>query len=146
MEISLTKIDNSAIQSTDGVWQDDLPELGDIAVLVRGMNNKQYRLKFEAMVRALPPSKRKNGMVDPLERDRITGVCMLEHVLLDWKNVLMSGAETPYSKDQARIFLTDPDYSKFRDGVFVAATRVGEMSEEDSAATEKNSARPSGTA
>lgn len=146
MEITLTKIDNSAIQSTDGVWQDDLPELGDIAVLVRGMNNKQYRLKFEAMVRALPPSKRKNGSVDPLERDRLTGICMLEHILLDWKNVMLNGAVIPYSKDQAREFLTDPDYSKFRDGVFVAATRVGEIAEDDNADTEKNSAKPSGTA
>jgi hypothetical protein len=145
MEITLTKVDNSAIQSESGVWQDDLPELGDIAVCVRGLNNKQYRLKFEAMIRALPPSKRRNGAVDPIERDRLTGLCMLEHVLIDWKNVLLNGVLTPYSKEQAKIFLTDPDYQKFRDGVFVAATRVGEISEEDSAATEKNLEKPSGT-
>lgn len=147
MKINSAKVDNSAIQSEEGVWQGDLPELGDIAVLVRGLNNKQYRSKFEAMVRALPPNKRKNGAVDPLERDRLTGLCMLEHVLLDWKNVQDdSGSDMPYSKDQAKVFLTDPDYQKFRDGVFVAASRVGEIAEVEDAATEKNSERPSGTA
>src|SRR4051794_20639381 len=63
VKITSAKVDSAAIQSSDGVWQDDLPELGDIAVLVRGINNRHYRLKFEAMVRALPPSKRKNGSV-----------------------------------------------------------------------------------
>lgn len=147
MKITAAKINDAAIQSMDGVWQEDLPELGDLAVLVRGLNNKQYRMKFEAMVRALPPSKRKNGNVDPIERDRLIGICMLDHVLLDWKNVEGSdGVAIPYSKDQAKIFLTDPDYQKFRDGVFVAATRVGEAIEEDLASTEKNSEKPSGTA
>lgn len=146
MKIKSARVDNAAIQSDVGVWQDDLPELGDIAVLVRGLNNKQYRLKFEAMVRALPPSKRKNGAVDPIERDRITGVCLQECALLDWRNVEDDdGKPVPYGKDQAKIYLTDPDYTKFRDGVFVAASRVGEVSEEDNAATEKNSEKPSGT-
>lgn len=147
MKITATKIDNAAVQSLDGEWQGDLPELGDIAVLVRGLNNKQYRLLFEAKVRALPPSKRKNGAVDPLERDRITGEAMVEHVLRDWRGLEDdSGNPIPYSKDQAKIFLTDPDYQKFRDGVFVAATRVGEVASEDEAVTEKNSGKPSGTA
>lgn len=144
MKMSAAKIDSAAIESDDGVWQGDLPELGDIKVKVRGLNNKQYRLKFEAMVRALPPSKRKNGAVDPIERDRIIGVCMLEHVLLDWDNV-EDPDPMPYGKDQARIYLTNPDYAKFRDGVFVGASRVGEMIEEDHAATEKNSGAPSAT-
>src|SRR3954466_8769898 len=113
MKINSAKVNNAAIQSLDGEWQGDLPELGDIAVLVRGLNNKQYRLLFEAKVRALPPGKRKNGAVDPLERDRITGESMLEHVLLGWRGVEDdNGQPIPYSKDQARIYLTDPDYSK----------------------------------
>lgn len=145
MDIKATKVDSAAIQSEDGFWQEDLPELGDIAVKVRGLNNKQYRLKFDAMVRALPPSKRKDGRVDPIERDRIIGICMLEHVLLDWKNVYHGKDELPYSKEAAKEFLTNPDFQKFRDGVFVAANRVGEQIDEDTADTEKNSAAPSAT-
>lgn len=139
MKISSSKVDSSVIQSEAGVWQDDLPELGDIAVLVRGLNNKQYRLKFEAMVRALPPGKRRNGAVDPTERDRIIGLCMFEHVLLDWKNVEDDqGNAIAYGKEQAKAFLTDPDYQKFREGVFVAATRVGDLAQADEAAIAKN--------
>jgi hypothetical protein len=146
VKITSAKVDNSAIQAEDGVWQGDLPELGDIEVLVRGLNNKQYRLKFEAMVRALPPNKRKNGAVDPIERDRITGVCLLECNLRGWRNVEDDDCvAVPYSKDQAKVYMTDPDYQKFRDGVFVASSRVGEVVAEDDAATEKNSAKPSGT-
>lgn len=147
MKITSAKVDDAAIQSMDGVWQEDLPELGDIALKVRGLNNKQYRLKFEAMVRALPPGKRKNGNVDPVERDRLIGACMLEHVLLDWKNIEdEAGNPVPYSKEQAKVYLTDPDYQKFRDAVFIAATRVGEVIESDLQATEKNFDQPSGTA
>lgn len=148
MKMSDTRIDSAAVQAEDGIWQDDLPELGDLRVKVRGLNNRQYRLKFEAMVRALPPSKRKNGAVDPIERDRIIGVCMLETVLQDWQNLEDwpdpakpgEGVEglQPYSKDRARVYLTNPDYQKIRDGIFVAASRVGEMIEEDAKETEKN--------
>lgn len=146
MKITSAKVNSAAIQAAGGEWQDDLPELGDVAVLVRGINNEQYSAKFEAMVAALPPSKRKNGRVRASERSRIMGSCMLEHVLLDWKNVEdAEGKPIPYSKEQAKMFLLDDDWMKFRDAVFVAATRVGEMSEEANAATEKNSAAPSAT-
>lgn len=144
MKMNSVKVDNAAIESEEGIWQGDLPELGDIRVKVRGLNNKQYRLKFEAMGRALPPSKRKNGSIDPIERDRLIGICMLEHVLQDWENV-EDPDPVPYSKEQARIYLTDANYQKFRDGVFIAASRVGEMIEEEDAATEKNSSKPSAT-
>ena len=147
MKVSSVKINDAAVQSEEGVWQADLPELGNMRFLVRGLNNKQYRLKFEAMVRALPPSKKKNGAIDPVERDRLTGLCLLEHALLNWDNVEgdVEGELQPYTKELAKLYLTDPDYQKIRDGVFVAASRVGEAVEEDAAGTAKNLKLPSTT-
>lgn len=144
MKLSSLKVNSAAIQK--GRWIDDLPDLGDIRVLVRGLNNPDYRRLQQKMVRALPPNKRRNGAVDPQEMDRITGVCLARHALLDWQNVEDDGGNAlPYSKEQAEEFMSNPDYRKFRDGVFIAASQVEEEDEEDNEATEKNSGQPSAT-
>jgi hypothetical protein len=124
-----------------------LPGLGDIEVLVRGTSNPDYRRRMQAMIRALPPSKRLKGVVDPVEMDRIIGTCLCDHVLLDWKNVQTDdGKQVAFSPDAARPFLTDPAYAAFRDGVLAAASSVDEELLEDHQDTEKNSAAPSTTA
>jgi hypothetical protein len=130
-----------------GRWVRDLAGLGDIEVLVRGTSNPDYRRRMQAMIRALPPSKRLKGVVDPVEMDRIIGTCLCDHVLLDWKNVQTDdGKQVAFSPDAARPFLTDPAYAAFRDGVLAAASSVDEELLEDHQDTEKNSAAPSTTA
>ena len=127
-------------------WQKDIPGMGDIELLVRSTNNPDYRKRFQAMVRALPPSKKAKGVIDPVELDRITGVCLLDHSLSDWKNVEGEKCEAvPYSKEQATIFLTTPEYGAFRDGVLTAAVSVGDEDAESEEQMEKNSAAPSDT-
>lgn len=144
MKLSQLKVDAEA--AAQGCWKRDLPGLGDIEFFVRGTNNPDYRRRFQALIRALPPSKRKNGVVDPVEMDRITGICLLDHSLTDWKNVQDdNGAPIPYSKEQAGVYLLQPDYGAFRDGVLIAAASADDDNREADNVTEKNSSAPSVT-
>ncbi len=110
------------------------------------MNNAKYRRLQQSMVRALPPSKRRAGVVDPLEMDRINGICLARHSLSDWRNIEdEAGQPLAFSVEVAEKMLTDPDMKKLRDGVFMAASQVEDEDEEENQATEKNSDQPSGT-
>ena len=120
-------------------WVKDIPGMGNIELLVRPTSNTDYRRRMQAMVRALPPSKRPKGVIDPPEMDRITGVCLCDHSLSGWKNVEDEGGkEIPYSAEQAKTFLTDPQYAGFRDGVLTAAVSVEEEEAAANEQTEKN--------
>lgn len=137
--MKMNALKTNAEAADSGRWVGDLPGLGDIKVFVRGTNNPDYRRRQQAMFRALPPNKRKKGIIDPVELDRITGVCLLDHALLDWTNVEDDdGKAIPFSKEAAEAFLTDPAYAAFRDGVLVAANTVDEEDGEADEGTEKN--------
>jgi hypothetical protein len=145
--MKFTDLKTNPAAANEGRWQKDIPGMGNIELFVRSTNNPEYRRRMQAMARALPPSKKKGGSIDPVEMDRINGVCLLDHSLSDWKNVEgENGEAVPYSYDQAKVFLTLPEWSFFRDGVFVAASTVEEEDREADAATEKNSAAPSAIA
>lgn len=144
MKLSQLKVNAEA--ASQGRWVGELQGLGDIEFFVRGTNNVGYRRRMQALIRALPPKKRKKGIVDPAEMDRIIGLCLLDHALLNWKNVTDDDdKEIPYSREQAEVYLTDPDYGAFRDGVLVAASSVDDDEEEEDEVTEKNSEKPSVT-
>ncbi len=145
--MKLSDLKSNADAANKGRWMKDLPGMGDMEFFVRGTNNPDYRRRMQALIRALPPNKRKNGNIDPLEMDRINGICLLDCSLTDWRNVEgADGQDQPYSYDQAKIYLTDPVWSKFRDGVHVAALTVEDEDAEADAVTEKNSGTPSVTA
>lgn len=146
MKLSSLKVNSDTNQN--GRWVKDLPDLGDIEVFIRSNNNPQYRRHMQALVRALPASKRKKGVVDPLEMDRINGICLAHDALCGdgWRNFQdENGVDIPFDAKTAEKIMLDPDMRKFRDGVFVAASQVDEEDEEDNAATEKNSEKPSVT-
>jgi hypothetical protein len=131
----------------NGRWVSNLPDLGDIEVFVRSINNPQYRRHQQALVRALPPSKRRSGIVDPLEMDRITSICLAHDALCGdgWRNLQdESGADISFDPKTAEQMMLDPDMRRLRDGVFIAASQVEDENEDDNKATEKNSAKPSG--
>ncbi|HEX4302831.1 MAG TPA: hypothetical protein VHZ78_08555 [Rhizomicrobium sp.] len=138
--MKLSSLKNNADIANKGRWQKDIVGLGDIELFVRGTSNPDYRRRMQSMIRALPPSKRKGGVVDPVELDRITGVCLLDHSLGDWKNVEGDdGKMSDYSYEQAKVFLTSADYASFRDGVLIAAMAVDAEDDEADGVTEKNS-------
>jgi hypothetical protein len=147
MKLSSLKVNSDTNQN--GRWVKDLPDLGDVEVCIRSINNPQYRRHQQALVRALPPNKRRNGMVDPLEMDRINGICLAHDALCGegWRNLQdEDGTDIPFDAKTAEQMMLNPEMRKFREGVFIAASQVDEESEADNKATEKNSEKPSVTA
>jgi hypothetical protein len=114
-----------------GAWVGDIPELEGIKLLVRGVNNSDWRRLQAKLIEAIPRKKRV-GRMDVDEQDRIQSTCLHSACLLDWEGLEdEEGKPIPYSKDLAHKLLFDPEYRKFRDAVVWAATFVAEQSNED---------------
>lgn len=124
MKISSLKTDLIAIGQ--GQWIDNIPEMEDLRLKVRGIGNVDYRRAFDAKVASVPAAKKIRGL-DPAERDRIVGECLVETVLLDWDGLTDdAGQARPFSVEAARPFLTDPAFARFRAAVIWAASVVAD--------------------
>lgn len=125
MKLSSLKVDAAAIE--DGEWIGNIPEMGDLEVRVRGLNNAKYRRLQTTLIDAVPRAKRQGGRLDPDEQDRITASCLTATVLLDWRGLEgEDGQPVPYSKDLATDLLSKPEFRRFREAVIWAAAQVGE--------------------
>lgn len=136
MEIGHTRVDVTKIEQ--GEWVSDIPDMGDLKLKVRGINNSDWRKIASSLVAAVPRGKKIAGRIQPDEQDRITSELVLQAGLLDWENVTQDGAPVAYSKEQARTFLTDPQYRAFRDAALWACTVVGDATSEEAKAAAKN--------
>ena len=140
MKLSTLKVDADKIEAGD--WVRNIPEMGDLGLKVRGLQNAQYRRLQAKLLDAVPRSQRQGGRVDPDVMDGIMSSCLLSTVLLDWDGLEdEAGAAVAYSKEQAKTFLTDPIYRRFRDAVVYAATVVGDAEAEGEKADLGNSSR-----
>ena len=55
MDLGEHKID--VAKREDGEWVDEIPEMGDLRLLVRGSDNKQWRKRFDALLERVPVAK-----------------------------------------------------------------------------------------
>lgn len=132
MKLNDAKID--AVKFEQGAWVDNIPEMGDLRLKVRGINNADWRRLQQTLYEAVPRNKRIGGRIDPDEQDRITTSCLLSACLIDWENVEDDdGQPLAYSKTAATKLLNDPAMRRFRDSVVWAANVVGEQGAEDRA-------------
>lgn len=111
-------------------WVREIPDMGDLALHVRGIGNADYRKLMTKLVDAVPRSKKVQGRIEPTEMDRIQATCLNSTVLLGWDNLNSGGKAVPYDKETASKLLTDPKFRRFRDAVIWAATLVAETEEE----------------
>lgn len=132
MDLSEHRLDPKVRE--EGEWVDDIPEMGDLRLKVRGSDNKAWRRRVDVLIAAVPRKKRVNGL-DPEERDRINAICARDHGLLDWENLKIGGEAVPYSKEKANELLTDPQWKAFHDAVMwacnVSGTRLRAEGEDD---------------
>jgi len=136
--VKLARIDTAKVE--DGTWIGDIPDMGDLRLQVRGINNAKFRRLQQELIAAVPRGERRKGRIDPLTMDRITGTCLASTVLLGWDKLEgEDGQPVPYSQEQARAYLTDPAYRPFFEAVVYAATMVGEADAEAAKEDEGNS-------
>ena len=125
MKIGELKIDPA--KQEQGAWVKDIPEMGEVQLLVRGLACSEFRKLQTQLIEQVPRSKRIKGKLDPDEQDRIMDVCLHRTILLGWKGFQNDdGSELPYSRELALTFLTDPAYRKIREAVLWAASSVAE--------------------
>lgn len=130
MKLKSIKVNSTRAQQ--GAWIDGIPQMGDLALRVRGFSNTDYAAFMAREVAAVPRDQREGGRLAggllPNVRDAILTRGMVEHILLDWKNLTDEDDQpVDYSKEQAMTLLCDPDFRPLRDAVAWAANVVEEV-------------------
>jgi hypothetical protein len=123
MKLSDIAVDAGRIEQ--GEWVENIPEMGDLRLKVRGIGNADWRRLMSKLIDAVPRNKRMGGRVDPDTMDAITTQLLSSACLIDWANL-----DVPYSKQKASELLADPQYRALRDAVMWAASQVGQAIEE----------------
>lgn len=136
MELSEIEVDPASIEQ--GEWVDNIPEMGDLRLKVRGDNNADWRRLQAKLLSAVPRQKRADGRIDPVEGDRVTSTLLRDAALLDWENLTIGGQAVLYSKASADTYLTKPEYHRFRSAVLWAVQQVGYRRIAETEEQEKN--------
>lgn len=137
MDIKELARDTTKIEA--GEWVDDLPEMGDLRLKVRGSSSKLYTAKLGALARKATRDERdRHGNVRTDVMIRLMGEAAHETLLLDWDGLTKDGKPFPYDKAIAKEWLTNPDHRSFFDAVFVASNVVDHGREENKKEMAKN--------
>ena len=126
MKLASLKIDSAKLEQGD--WVDDIPGVGDIRLLVRGIGNDDYRRRQAELTAALPRHMRK----EPAAQDKVANALIVETLLEGWEKVEGDdGKPLPFSREAVLAILSDPDMRAFNDGVIWAASVVAERRQAD---------------
>lgn len=123
MDINSVKRDSGAIAA--GQWVSEIPEMGELRLKVRGWSSVEVVKARSRKERAIPRGLRdRNGAIPVDIQVRITSELLAEVVLLDWDGLTSGKKKVPYDAEQAKVWLTNPDYIAFADAVAFAAAAV----------------------
>lgn len=136
MDLSSLKTNTVVVEQGD--WVDNIPDMGDLRLKVRGRGNARWRRLEQQMATAVEKGKRLKGRLVPEEQDRIIGICIRDTALIDWENLKDGDKAIPYSKEMASTLLTDPQYRAFFDACVWACSVVGDGTADDQGAAVKN--------
>lgn len=160
MDLSEVQRDSTAVSA--GQWVDEIPNCGDLRLLVRGLSSPYVVAVRSRLERRVPKSDReRDNTLKTTVALKIFGEVLHEAVLLGWENFTKSvpigeGEEgyippgevghpalrkvaIPYNKEDAMTFCTHPDYGPFADAVSWAAMFVDRSSKDMQDELEKNS-------
>lgn len=148
MKLSDVKRDVVAIEQ--GAWVENIPEMGNLRLKTRGVNNADWRKLFSQLVAAVPREKRRGNQIDPKELDRIYAICLHKAGLQDWDNITDGPDEEHQTKvafnaDLAWKMLTEPEYANFYAAAMWAANEVGAQSVLSEEVVKNSSSVSSGT-
>ena len=137
--MKLSGLKTNSAREEQGAWVDNIPDLGDIRLKVRGDQNADARALRAKLFEAVPRSERPNGRLTPKAADELGTRVMVDTILVDWSGLVDEADEPiPYSVEKATEILSNPDFRVFRDGVAIAAQRVGQDGEDSLKAASGN--------
>lgn len=120
MDIQSLKKNSAAI--AEGQWIDDIPNMGDLRLKVRGASSTYVVGVRARKQRAVPRNERmRDGSLTPETTIRIETEVLHEAVLLDWDGLTDGGKPVKYDQTLAREWLTNPDFRDFADAVVWAS-------------------------
>jgi hypothetical protein len=128
MKLGSLKTDLAKVEQ--GMWIDNIPDMGDLKLHVRPIGNPDYRRVYGQLVDGTPRDKKRGGQVTDFEtRQNIAGRALADTVLLGWENLEGDdGKPLAYDAAKAKELLLDPEMTAFRDAVAWAATVASEQS------------------
>lgn len=112
----------------EGRWIGEIPDMGDLELLVRGFDCEAARRvrenRLRSWLRGVHPH---SPLREPPQyvRDQAVTVSLQQAILLDWRNLTDKGEAVPYSPEMAGRLLTEPQWRPFRLAVIWAADLVG---------------------
>src|SRR5262245_45551821 len=104
MDLAELSVDPTRVEQGEWIGEEfgtPIPEMGDLCLKVRGVDNADWRRLRSKLIAAIPRSKRPGGAISQDELDRITAILLRDTALLDWKNLKHNGQDVPYAKDLA---------------------------------------------
>lgn len=123
MDIKDLKKNSSNIAA--GVWVGDIPDMGSLRLLVRGLSSPAVSTARSLKERSVPRKGRlRDGTLKHTEALRISAEILYEVVLLDWDGITNDGKPVKFDKALAKEWLTDPDYQDFANATAWAAMLV----------------------
>jgi len=110
---------------SEGDWVDQIPEMGDLRLKVRGMMAPKVQALQARKLRAVPKNKRgRDGMPLFAVTVQVMTEVLFEAVLLDWDGLSADGKPVKYSPELSKQWLSDLSFQKFADAVIWAARCV----------------------
>lgn len=109
----------------NGVWL----ELGGKAkVKVGYIKSERYRKIYGDLCREHRALLR-TGDADAAEN--VLNMAIADGLILDWEGLTEDGKKLPYSQENARRIISDPEYKEFRDYIYDYAIQRGNFAEEE---------------
>jgi hypothetical protein len=138
MKLSDIKVDSARIESREGEWVDEIPELPGIRIKARAANNADYRLLESKLAREIPQAQRLKG-ISPADQDRIAGRLLLETIVCDVDGLTNDdGSPMLYTKEVGKTLLLNPDFRMFQAAAALAAAIVAQRAKQNEALEVKN--------
>lgn len=128
MKLGSLKTDLAKVEQ--GMWIDNIPDMGNLRLKVRPIGNPDYRRVYGQLADSTPRDKKRGGLVVDFDsRQQIAGRALADTILLDWDNLEGDdGQALSYDVALAKKLLLDPEMVAFRDAVSWAATVAQEQS------------------
>jgi len=123
VKLSDLKINSDAVEQ--GAWVNDIPDMPDLRLKVRGFGNVDDRRIQDLEYQKLPRALKVRGNLSPAGQDSIMTKRLLSTILVDWDGLTGDDEQPiPYSREMAEKLLTDKEYAPFRRAVLWAASIV----------------------
>lgn len=137
MKRSAIRMNSRAIARGEAGWIDGIPGMEDLRLKVRAMGNDDFQRRYDELARAIPRSERDSeGRLSPDQDRRLTARIYCDTILCDWDGFTEDdGTPVPFSPEEARKVLDDPDFADFSAAVgWAARKRAAELSADTEAA------------